>query len=78
MKYPRPQGPRTLTAWKKKHAKNPPFEPPYELVEKEVCGQMVMVKVYKPAWAQGHKREEERLGFTDPPNRFSRDRGPKK
>jgi hypothetical protein len=66
-----------VASWKRKKPKNPPLEPPFELVEKEIHGELVMVKVYKPAWAQGDKREDERLGFSDPPNRFSRDRGPK-
>jgi hypothetical protein len=55
MKYPRNQGPRTLASWKKKR-KDPCFEPPYELVEKEVCGERVMVKVYEPAY--GRKSDE--------------------
>jgi hypothetical protein len=74
MKYPRTHGPRTQAKWKLRKQK-PKEIYPFELVEKEVHGQMVCVKVYKPAWAQGDKREFERLGLIDPPdNRFARDR----
>jgi hypothetical protein len=44
---------------------------PYELVEKEVCGQRVPVKVYRPAWEQG----DPDAAFQLKENPFSRDRG---
>ncbi len=47
----------------------------YEIVRKKIHGQWFDVKVYQPRWAQGDKREEERLGLRDEPNRFGRDRG---
>jgi hypothetical protein len=49
------------------YQKQPPYkEPPYELVTKEVCGQTVPVKVFKPAWAAGDQRDLERLGLKNP------------
>lgn len=46
---------------------------PYQLVQKEVHGQMVWVKVYEPAWAAGDRREAEALGL-NAPNPFMRAR----
>ena len=70
MKYS--QGPRTKA--KRSRNRKPKFEVPFTVVEKEIHGQLVKVKVYEPAYAQGDRLEQERLGLKEP-NRFSRDRG---
>jgi hypothetical protein len=75
-RYPGHQGPRQRAKQNREKKENRAEEIknlPYKTVRTLVCGQMVTVRVYPPAWAQGHKREQERLGF-DPTNPFSRDR----
>jgi len=61
MKYPRPEGSRTKA--KRERENRERGQLPYDLVEKEVHGQKVMVKVYNSAWAAGDKRREEELGL---------------
>ena len=72
MKYPRPTGPRTVE--KRKREAKPQVEPEHTIVMKEIHGELVAVKVYEPAWAQGERRQMEDLGLK-PKNPFSRDRG---
>ena len=40
---------------------------PFTMVEKEVHGKAVWVKVYAPAYATGDRAEAERLGLTKKP-----------
>lgn len=71
MRFPPPQ---KAHHWRAKLAERQ--QPPYEIVRKKIHGQWFDVKVYKPRWAQGDKREAEHLGLKDKePNRFGRDRG---
>jgi hypothetical protein len=72
MYYPPP---KKAHHWKTKLRERP--EPKHKIVRKEIHGQMVLVKVYEPAYAvnigeqPGLEAELERV------NRFARERGPR-